>query len=141
MPQQGAVIDEYFVPAGVVVSVAQWAASRASQHFHKPNEFCPERWLQQQRSDSEFAGDCLDASQPFSVGARSCIGKNVADLEARLVIVGLIRTFDVKLRNDEHCAKLNRQWTLCPTAGSVKAYQSIRRMDLWVDLVERPENI
>jgi cytochrome P450 len=33
--------------------------------------FAPERWL----GDEQYAGDDLAAAQPFSTGARSCIGK------------------------------------------------------------------
>lgn len=81
-----------------------------------------------------FVEDCLDVSQPFSYGARYCIGRNLAELEARLIIVGLLLNFDMKPTTGIKYAKLNRQWTMSPDASSVKAYQSIRKMDFWVEL-------
>lgn len=128
-------IDGHRVPPGTVVSVAQWATCRLPAHFHMPNEFHPERWLDDK--DTEFTGDCLDASQPFSVGARSCVGRHLADLEARLVMVGLLLNFDMESRRDAPFADRNKSWSMSPEAKSVKSYQSIQRMDFWVNLHDR----
>ena len=65
----GETVDGHFIPQGAVVYVSSWAASRSDLNFHQPNEFVPERWI-----DS----DCKDtkaASQPFSLGARGCLGR------------------------------------------------------------------
>jgi cytochrome P450 len=42
-----------------------------SDYFALPDEFIPERWT----GDPRFASDNKEAFQPFSVGARNCIGK------------------------------------------------------------------
>ena len=47
-------------------------AHRSTINFKDPDVFAPERWL----GDPEFATDNKEASQPFSVGPRSCIGRN-----------------------------------------------------------------
>lgn len=41
------------------------------EHFQKPFEFHPERWL----NDDAFQNDDLDALQPFHLGPRNCIGR------------------------------------------------------------------
>lgn len=43
-------------------------------NFKHPYEFHPERWLH----DPEYEDDHLDAMEPFSVGPRNCLGKNLA---------------------------------------------------------------
>jgi len=47
--------------------------------------------------DEEFKDDKLDAFKPFSVGARDCIGRNLANVELRLIIARLVFNFDMRL--------------------------------------------
>lgn len=54
-----------------LVSVPQWAAHQSELNFSQPQEFIPERWL----NDERFASDMRDVVNPFSVGPRNCIGK------------------------------------------------------------------
>ena len=44
----------------------------SSANFVSPKSFIPERWL---GTDLRYANDQLQASQPFSVGPRNCIGQ------------------------------------------------------------------
>ncbi|KAF4461595.1 benzoate 4-monooxygenase cytochrome p450 [Fusarium albosuccineum] len=69
VPEGGDTIDGHFIPAGTVVSTNPFAASMSPDNFHDPWAFSPERWL---HSAPE---DVLEASQPFSLGTRSCLGK------------------------------------------------------------------
>ena len=52
-----------------VVSTNPLAASLDPRNFHDPWEFRPERWLGENKIDK------LEASQPFSLGTRGCMGK------------------------------------------------------------------
>jgi cytochrome P450 len=52
------------------VSVSTWCASHSADNFKNPDEFIPERWL-----DDEYKTDNKLASRPFSLGPRGCIGK------------------------------------------------------------------
>ena len=52
-----------------VVSTSTFAASMSTTNFSEPWEFKPERWIGENRTDD------LDASQPFSYGTRSCMGR------------------------------------------------------------------
>ena len=75
VPEGGEVIDGRFVPAGTTVGVHQHAAYHQASNFHRPDDFCPERWLPAGRAKgSEFAGDKLGVVNPFSYGPRTCLG-------------------------------------------------------------------
>ena len=67
----GEMISGHFIPSGTGVQVAQFPNNRSSRNFHLPDEFRPERWL----GDERFASDKKDSFQPFSIGARNCLGK------------------------------------------------------------------
>ena len=71
VPPGGAMICGKRIPAGTGVGVTSWAATHSPQNFAVPEEFAPERWLDNPR----FASDDREASQPFSMGARNCVGK------------------------------------------------------------------
>ena len=53
------------------VQFSTHAAHRSTDNFRDPDLFAPERWL----GDKYFASDNKEASQPFSTGPRSCIGR------------------------------------------------------------------
>lgn len=75
VPAGGAVIGGYFVPKGTAVGVHHYAQYMSEQHFRTPRTFHPERWLGGEEGRA-FAGDHLDALEPFSVGPRNCLGKS-----------------------------------------------------------------
>lgn len=71
------------------------AANYMPQNFHRPRDFVPERWLD--NAPAEFANDDKAAFQPFSIGNRNCIGKNLAYAEMRLILAKVIYNFDMEL--------------------------------------------
>lgn len=70
VPDENEVIDGYPVAKGTTVSVSAWAAGHNAANFAQPDEFIPERWI-----DESFKNDHFKASQPFSLGPRVCLGK------------------------------------------------------------------
>ncbi|KAI3320822.1 cytochrome p450 monooxygenase [Xylariaceae sp. AK1471] len=86
-------IAGHWVPQDTSVSVWQWAANYSSKNFTRPEEFRPERFL----GDPEFAKDDLSAMQPFSLGPRNCIGRNLAYAEMRMILARILYKFDVQL--------------------------------------------
>lgn len=84
----GSTIDGHWVPKGVSfmrsnllpasltsynqkteVYTSAWTVTHDERNFHRPYEFIPERWIGTNRVDN------LEASQPFSLGPRGCLGK------------------------------------------------------------------
>ncbi|KAE8310481.1 cytochrome P450 [Aspergillus transmontanensis] len=93
VPQAGAYIAGRWVPGGTSVGLQQFVACRSSSNFHRPDEFLPERW----QGQGEFAPDRREVSQPFSIGPRNCIGRQLAYVEMRLMLVKLLWHFDLRL--------------------------------------------
>ncbi|KAI0889737.1 cytochrome P450 ClCP1 [Annulohypoxylon maeteangense] len=99
-PKGGCFILGKFVPEGTVVAVWQYAINHHSEFWTEPNTFAPERFL----GDPKFKSDQTDAMQPFSVGPRNCIGRNMAYAEMRLILARIIYNFDMEIAED------SRQW-------------------------------
>ncbi|CAG8971040.1 hypothetical protein HYALB_00005278, partial [Hymenoscyphus albidus] len=98
VPSGGATIAGQFIPENTVVGIWHWSMSRSPRYFLHPDEFHPERWL----DDPRFKNDQKQAYQPFAVGPRNCIGMNLAYAELRLVIARVLWNFDLQL--DECCS-------------------------------------
>lgn len=79
------------------LGVWQWAINRHPAYWTHPDDYIPERWL---GKDERFAGDRLDAMQPFSVGPRNCIGRNLAYAEMRLILARILFEFDLSLAEE-----------------------------------------
>lgn len=93
------------------VSPHQFAANHSEANFHRANEFLPERWLDDAGPD--FANDDKTAFQPFSMGTRNCIGRNLAYAEMRLLLAKVIWHFDMELDAARTGDWLNQKaWTL-----------------------------
>lgn len=77
--------------------MSQYAANRCSSHFRLPNEYHPERWL----NDPEFKDDNLDVVQPFIMGVNVCIGRGLAWMEMRVTLAKLLWEFDWIINDGE----------------------------------------
>ncbi|CAH0024953.1 unnamed protein product [Clonostachys rhizophaga] len=93
VPTGGEIIDGYYLPEKTCVAVPHWTAFRTSHNFKDPESFVPERWL----DDPRYKDDSKAALQPFSLGPRNCIGKNLAYAEMRLLLVRLLWKFDLEM--------------------------------------------
>ncbi|KAI0198463.1 cytochrome protein [Astrocystis sublimbata] len=91
----GLVIDGIYVPAGTEVYTSAWAVTHDEANFHDPYTFKPERWL-----DPECR-DIKDASQPFSLGYRGCLGRNFAFMEMALCLTKMAFRYDWELVNKD----------------------------------------
>ncbi|RGP77130.1 hypothetical protein FLONG3_4645 [Fusarium longipes] len=83
-----------YIPAATRVSVHHWSTYHSESNFKDADIFVPERWL---KTEARYAGDALDALQPFSFGPRNCLGQNMAMHEARLLLATLLFNYDFEL--------------------------------------------
>jgi cytochrome P450 len=63
------------------------------KYFPKPMEFNPDRW-----TDGGKAAEASYVFIPFSTGKRVCVGKRLALIETKLLIVKALRRFRIKLK-------------------------------------------
>ncbi|KAH6962312.1 cytochrome P450 [Ilyonectria sp. MPI-CAGE-AT-0026] len=96
----GATVDGHYIPHGTIVSSATWTTQHDPRHWHEPESFKPERWI------GDGFGDNKQASQPFSLGPRGCIGINLAYLEMRILLAKLVFAYDWELAE----ASKNTRW-------------------------------
>lgn len=82
------------VPAGRVVQVALAASNR-----HAPDQ--PHNDLDRFRPERHLDGGCGATLLPFGGGERVCLGKALAELEIRLMVVGLLRELRLELVPDQ----------------------------------------
>ncbi|KUJ07971.1 cytochrome P450 [Mollisia scopiformis] len=95
-PPEGGMIAGKWVPGETSVAINHWAAFHNSSNFIRPYEFIPERWL----GAPEFNDDKKKVLQPFNVGPRNCLGRNLAYLEMRVVLARLVWGFDMEISEE-----------------------------------------
>ncbi|OGM48078.1 hypothetical protein ABOM_002892 [Aspergillus bombycis] len=75
------------IPPGTKVSMNSVLMHRHPQLFPQPDEFRPERWLDNPRLDRYLV--------PFSKGARQCLGINLAYAEVYMALGAIVGRFSV----------------------------------------------
>ncbi|RYP76857.1 hypothetical protein DL769_003543 [Monosporascus sp. CRB-8-3] len=84
-----------YIPKGTEIYTSPWAATHDPQYFSEPMKFKPERWLDPNSTDVK------EASQPFLLGPRACLGRNFAQMEMNLLMAKIFWSYDLELVNKE----------------------------------------
>ncbi|KAM0695713.1 hypothetical protein Q7P36_004195 [Cladosporium allicinum] len=87
-PGPGVEIAGHHFPQGTVLSVPAYTMHHSKEIWGKDaDEFRPERWEKvTERQRSAFI--------PFSYGPRSCVGRNVAEMELSLIVSTVFRRYE-----------------------------------------------
>ncbi|OCK77036.1 cytochrome P450 [Lepidopterella palustris CBS 459.81] len=93
-PPEGIVVDGEFVPGQTQISVHTLAVQRDPRHYTNPDDFIPERWIDEERP-AKFNHD-VRTFIPFTIGQFACLGKNLAYQELRMFMGAVVRNFDFK---------------------------------------------
>ncbi|KAI9925425.1 hypothetical protein ASPWEDRAFT_173096 [Aspergillus wentii DTO 134E9] len=86
VPDRGAVLGGYHLPAGATVSTQAYTLHRDPTVYPDPQRFNPSRWA----NPSKTMKDML---MPFGAGTRICIGMHLAQIELRLATASFFRAF------------------------------------------------
>lgn len=92
MTSEKTVLQGYTIPKGTVVIPNLWSVHRDPAIWEKPDDFCPDRFLDDQ-------GQLLKRETfiPFGIGKRVCMGEQLAKMELFLMFVSLMQSFTFAL--------------------------------------------
>ncbi|XP_071571496.1 probable cytochrome P450 12a5, mitochondrial isoform X1 [Temnothorax nylanderi] len=84
----------YTIPKGTFVIMASQITSQREEHFEDPEKYQPERWLNR---DEYAYNDYQEYScLPFGYGVRSCLGRNMAEIQMMLLTAKLVQEFTIE---------------------------------------------
>ncbi|KAL0568696.1 hypothetical protein V5O48_013288 [Marasmius crinis-equi] len=98
--------------AGSIVSVPSYTIHRDSEIWGDDYEtFRPERWIEAEDEWKQLQKDGKDDKtskyrlfqqtfNPFSIGPRACVGKNLANLELLIIVASILRKFHFVLEKE-----------------------------------------
>lgn len=113
--------DGTFLPAGAVLVWCTWAMNRSRATFGADADaFRPERWL----ADGSFASRSPSEFPTFNGGARTCLGKRMADLIAVQVIAALACLFDFVPAEDGE--RVSKSSLTLPMEGGLPSFVRTR---------------
>lgn len=113
--------DGTFLPKGSVLVWCTWAMNRSKMTFGEDADaFRPERWL----VDGSFVSKSASEFPTFNGGARTCLGKRMADLIAVQVIATLSWLFDFMPAEDGE--RVSKSSLTLPMEGGLPSYVRTR---------------
>ncbi|KAJ3692752.1 hypothetical protein LUZ60_011847 [Juncus effusus] len=90
-------VHGYEIPPKTKLIINAWAIGRDSQTWDSPEEFRPERFI---NNDVDFRGNDFQFI-PFGAGRRMCPGINFAMVTIEFALANLLNSFDWKLVGDD----------------------------------------
>lgn len=93
----------YAVPAGTPVSIAISAVNRHPVSWESPNDFRPERFIEDENRKFK-----LFSWMPFSVGPRRCIGEKFSLIEQKCLIAKVLLEYEIVQSKDSEEVQLSR---------------------------------
>jgi len=88
---------EHYFPEGTVLSVPSFTIHRDPKVWGDDVEaYRPERWISDEKRDKALM---MRTFNPFSVGPRACVGRNLAMLELQIIVASMLRRYDYVLEN------------------------------------------
>ncbi|KDP42786.1 hypothetical protein JCGZ_00485 [Jatropha curcas] len=115
--------DGYAIPKGTDIFISVYNLHRSPYFWDLPNEFEPERFLVQRKSEEIEGWTGFDPSRspgalypneiiadfaflPFGGGPRKCVGDQFALMESTVALAMLLQKFDVELKGSPESVEL-----------------------------------
>lgn len=127
VPPGGATIHNHNLPGHTIVSAQAYSYYRDAAIFPDPNEFRPERWLNEtpemHKLYISFGAD----------GPRKCIGIHLAYMELRVILAALFWRFDLKSVGDcdDGSMEIDEFWLANPLGQRLSIVATERRRSYW----------
>ncbi|KAF8646155.1 hypothetical protein AX16_007380 [Volvariella volvacea WC 439] len=111
----------YGLPPGTIVSTQGWSMHRDSSVFVSPEQFIPERWLHTHTAPDELT-KMNQYMMPFGLGTRLCGGQNLAQIMLKVVIVAVVKNFDIVTppETNEKSMEIRDSFVIFPAAMECK---------------------
>lgn len=94
----------YLTPANTLVVMSIYTSGRDQKYFSNPSKFEPKRWLR--NNLGEFPKTM--ASLPFAMGARSCIGRKIAETSMHDTLGNIVLKYKLELDNSKEVREVLR---------------------------------
>ncbi|XP_061720726.1 cytochrome P450 CYP12A2-like isoform X2 [Cydia pomonella] len=91
----------YHIPKNSLVLFAHQYMSSMSEHYQKPDEFLPERWLTDKDDPLHHGNTHPFVTATFGFGVRMCLGRRIAQLEMETIVSKIIENFQLDWTSDE----------------------------------------
>lgn len=92
----GGVIGGYTIPQGTLTIASLYSSGRNAKYFKNPEAFSPDRWV---RVGQGTVAATQQASLPFAIGVRSCVGKKIAEIQLQTALAAMVGKFRVDMKN------------------------------------------
>ena len=93
-------IGEYIFPANSNISLGIVCNLMNPKYFKDPDTFDPERWIIDGKLQDTIDNDPF-IYIPFSMGPRNCIGQHFALMEAKTVLIKILKGYTFSVKNDK----------------------------------------
>ncbi len=115
VPPEGCEINNVRLPPRTIVSAQAYSCHRDPSVYPKPDEFIPERWLNETAAMKRFY-------IPFGAdGPRKCIGIHLAYMELRVILASLFWRFEMSLLGDpDRDMELDEFWLANPVGQKLE---------------------
>ena len=120
----GTTIAGFPLPPNIQVQIPHIVLMTDARYFPEPEEFMPERWTDER---SEMVRE-RRAFIPFGYGVHSCVGKQLALNEMRLVLARVVGAFGVER---------GESWDEVRFKGEWMDFAVLKIGAVWVRFVER----
>ncbi|KAJ5203154.1 hypothetical protein N7449_005233 [Penicillium cf. viridicatum] len=125
VPESGIQIGEHFIKPGSTCSISATTMNRSKEIFGADaEEWKPERWIPVTEEDQSRISTMNGFLTTFGMGARSCVGRNIALVEVHKFIAQFFHHFDPEVVNEERPWAIKSQWFAI-------------QKDFWVTIKER----
>ncbi|MBD2277739.1 cytochrome P450 [Aphanizomenon flos-aquae] len=109
----------YQLEAGTIIMGSIYLTHQREDIYPQPEKFNPERFLEKQFSPYEFL--------PFGGGARRCIGLAFAQMEMKLILAKVLKTWSIKLVNTDEIKPQRRGLVTGPNGPINLEIQNLRQ--------------
>ncbi|PLB38295.1 cytochrome P450 [Aspergillus candidus] len=90
-PPEGLWVEGTYIPGCVKICAPRFTVGRLDSAYVQPHDFIPERWYSQPQLIKDRR-----AFAPFGLGNTSCVGKNLALAQIRLVTAALVSRYKMQ---------------------------------------------